>query len=248
MKHRLGARGPRPEREKRRTMGVNRYFVGVDVGQVQDFTAIAVLERAELVGGFDPAMYAYRKEVALRLRYLERVPLGTPYSEIVERVEQVVRWGELAGNCHLAVDATGVGRPVIELLRPLRLGCRLLPVIFTGGDSENVNEGFYRVPKRDLVTGLQILLQNGGLQIAAGMEHGRTLVEELTAVRVRVMPSGREQYGAWREGTHDDMVFAVALACWAAKKMEPRGAEKYWRRDDAMVREWERGLRSALGK
>jgi hypothetical protein len=26
------------------------------------------------------------------------------------------------------------------------------------------------------------------------------------------------QFGAWREGEHDDLVFALALACWGAKK------------------------------
>ena len=69
---------------------MNRFFVGVDLGKVHDYTAIAVVERAELTGEWDPAMYTYRKEVALRLRHLERVPLGTPYTGIVERVGQVV--------------------------------------------------------------------------------------------------------------------------------------------------------------
>jgi len=66
------------------------------------------------------------------------------------------------------------------------------------------------------------LLQRGGLQIAG--------------MRVKVGCEGREQYGAWREGTHDDLVFAVALACWAARKMYPReaaGEDGYWR-----FREW----------
>jgi hypothetical protein len=43
---------------------------------------------------------------------------------------------------------------------------------------------------------------------------------------------GREQYGRWREGTHDDLALAVAPACWAARKMypnEPAGEEAYWR-------------------
>ncbi|MDP2959560.1 MAG: hypothetical protein Q8N53_24280 [Longimicrobiales bacterium] len=55
---------------------------------------------------------------------------------------------------------------------------------------------------------------------------------ELTGMRVKVGGEGREQYGAWREGTHDDLVFAVALAYWAARKMYPReatGEEGYWR-------------------
>ena len=34
-------------------------------------------------------MFAWRKKAALRLRYLERVPLGTPYPDIVERVSGV---------------------------------------------------------------------------------------------------------------------------------------------------------------
>jgi hypothetical protein len=93
------------------------YFVGVDLGQRQDFTAIAVVERTELTGEWDAAMWAYRKETMLRLRYLQRVPLGTPYPEVVERVVAITRSRELAGRCRLAVDATGVGGPVVDLLR-----------------------------------------------------------------------------------------------------------------------------------
>src|ERR1039458_6460649 len=44
---------------------------------------------AELRGKYDYAVRAYEKEVALRLRYLERIPLGTSYTEVVERVAEV---------------------------------------------------------------------------------------------------------------------------------------------------------------
>src|SRR5581483_11945013 len=124
------------------------FFVGMDLGQSQDYTAIAVLERAESAGAFDPAAFAYRKEVALRLRYLERVPLGTPYPEVVERVGRVVRGPDTTGHCHLIVDATGVGRPVVDLLRRARLKCNLMPALITGGDLESNEGGYYRVPKR----------------------------------------------------------------------------------------------------
>src|ERR1035441_3818618 len=49
---------------------MNWNFVGVDFGQARDYTAIAVLERAELRGKYDYAVRAYEKEVALRLRCL----------------------------------------------------------------------------------------------------------------------------------------------------------------------------------
>jgi hypothetical protein len=211
---------------------MNWYFVGLDLGQRRDPSAIAVLEWVELTGPFDPVMYAYRKMVALRLRFLERIELGTPYPDVVERVAQVTRSPYLRGNCHLAVDATGVGTPVVDLLRRAPIECRMLPVMITSGDLETHDSGYYRVPKKVLITGLQVLLQCGGLQIAGRLEGVKALVKEMQAMRVKVTLAGNEQYGAWREGEHDDMVFAVALACWAAKKMYPDGPmgdASWWR-------------------
>jgi len=43
----------------------------------------------------------------------------------------------------------------------------LMPVTITGGQVETMDQGFYRVPKRDLIVGLQTTLQRGGLEIAA---------------------------------------------------------------------------------
>ncbi|MFN7996935.1 MAG: hypothetical protein U0Q18_25195 [Bryobacteraceae bacterium] len=197
------------------------FFVGLDLGQSRDYTAVAVLERSEAAGAFDPAVFAYRKEVNLRLRYLERVPLGTPYPEVVERVGRVVRSAELAGRCHLIVDATGVGRPVVDLLRRARLNCNLIPVLITGGDLESQERGYYRTPKRDLISGLRLLLEMDSLQIATRLEHGPTLTSELAEMRVRMTGAGNEQFGVWREGAHDDLVLAVALACWGARKVYP---------------------------
>jgi hypothetical protein len=168
--------------------------------------------------------------VALQLRHVERLPLGMTYPAIVDRLVQVARSRELAGKCHLTVDGTGVGRPVVDLLRDARPGCGMTAVTITGGDRESTDGGYVRVPKRDLITGLQLLLQGGELAIAAGLAQGATLVAEMAAMQVRVTEAGNEQYGSWREGTHDDMVLAVALACWTVRKKfaRVRGQEGWW--------------------
>src|SRR5437016_708443 len=131
-------------------MGQREWTIGLDLGQVRDPSAIAVLERAEEAGEWDPVTMVWRKEVALRLRYLERVPLGRPYAEVVERVRGITGSAELVGRCRLVVDATGVGRPVVELLQGADLGCGIMPVVFTGAEAETRVNGYYRVPKRDL--------------------------------------------------------------------------------------------------
>ncbi len=50
----------------------------------------------------------------LRLRYLKRFALGTPYPEVVDEVRRLLQTPLLSGSV-LAVDQTGVGRPVVEI-------------------------------------------------------------------------------------------------------------------------------------
>jgi hypothetical protein len=222
------------------------YFIGVDLGRVQDFTAIAVVERSVSKGEFSSALWTWRKATQFQLRHLERVPIGTPYPEVVKRVEGITRSSKLTGPIHLAVDNTGVGAPVVDLLRDARPNGILMPVTITGGNSESSNNGAYCVPKRDLIIGLQVLLQRGGLQIAAGLRDGPALISELMGMQVKVSAAGNEQYGAWREGTHDDLVLAVALAWWAAGKAYPMrgGREEWWANpyEEEMIREFKRKL------
>ena len=176
-------------------------------------------------------MFAHRKNVALRLRYLERMPLWTSFPDVVERAAAVTRSAVVDGGCELVVDATGVGAPVVDMLRRARLMSHMSAVKITGGWRESQSHGYYHVPKRDLITGLQLALQGGVLQIAAGLPHRETLMEEMAAMQVRVTAAGNEQFGAWREKENDDMVLAVSMSCWGARKAYPRdlnGQAGYW--------------------
>lgn len=198
----------------------NEYFVGLDLGQARDFTALAIVERTERDAGRDPLTWDMRQAVAMQVRHLERVPLGTPYPDVVARACAIMRYLPQNEHCELLVDATGVGRPVVDLLQKEQLPGPLLPVMVTSGSSVSESEGFLRVPKRDLITGLQIALQSNELTIASGLQFGPALLKEMTEMRVKVSDRGNEQYGAWREGTHDDLVFAVALASWGARRSQ----------------------------
>jgi hypothetical protein len=216
---------------------MGQFFIGVDLGQMRDPSTIAVVERAELRGAWDGAYFAYRKVAELRLRGLERIPLGTPYPEVVDRVVEVAAMRELGGRAHLIVDGTGVGTAVVDFLKKKRPPGRMKRVWVTSGDRQSYSDEYYNVPKRDLIVGLQVLFQNRDLRIAKNLPLGNTLVEELANVEVKVTPSGREQMAAWRHGLHDDLVFAVALACWGAKESHPSGDEYWINRHEAEMAE-----------
>ena len=81
------------------------------------------------------------------------------------------RWcgsSEVRGHCALVVDATGVGAPVVDMLRAARLGCEM-----SGGDDYGRGAGAARpggvwnVPKRDLMAGVQVLLEQGRVEDCA---------------------------------------------------------------------------------
>jgi hypothetical protein len=169
----------------------------------------------------------------LHVRHLERPPLGTYYPEQVARIKELFTTPELSerrierdyygmrqvrtAQPELVVDATGVGRPVVDMLR--KEGLSFSPILITGGDIEHHEHGFYRVPKRNLVSAVQIALQSAELKIAEDLELAETLRKELLNFRVKVnISTAHDSYEAWREGDHDDLVLAVSLACWRARR------------------------------
>jgi hypothetical protein len=190
-----------------------QYFVGLDLGQRRDHTAIAIVERVDRNRGYEGATFD-----RMVVRYLERVPLGTTYPQVVERVRTIVESAELRGRCALAVDSTGVGAPVVEMLRAARLGCEVTAVMITSGNKANQAGQVWNVPKRDLISGVQVLLERAELKIAKKMRNVGALVRELMDVRSVTRENGLVRLGADGSGEHDDLVIAVALACWRARR------------------------------
>src|SRR5712691_9509853 len=92
-------------------MEVFSYFVGLDLGQIRNHSALAVVERSELLlDEMDWVTYERRREWRYRMRFLERVPLGTPYPDVASRVRAVVRNEAIASRCTLVMDARAWGR------------------------------------------------------------------------------------------------------------------------------------------
>jgi hypothetical protein len=150
--------------------------------------------------------------VPLSLRHLERFELGTPYPRIVERIAAILETEPLRGRwCALVVDATGVGAGVVDHF--VHAGLSPIPVTIHGGDTVYYQRPGYRVPKRDLVGAVQILLQSERLKIVWSLPEAATLKSELQNFRVKIDPrTAIDSYSHWREAEHDDLLLATALA------------------------------------
>jgi hypothetical protein len=231
--------------------GIIRY-IGVDLGQQRDYTAISITERVLLpTGNYSREPYydwdagltrshtAQETRPEYRVRHLERPALGTSYVDVVERILELLgSLAKLDKELVLAVDTTGVGRPLADMLkrhlekwleknRQVRLSTAWITI--TGGDSVTKAEGGgLRVPKRDLASAPLVLMQNGQLKIAAEMPLADTLRKELLNFKVKInISTAHDSYEAWREGDHDDLVLSVALACWTGERFPIRSAPLY---------------------
>lgn len=210
-------------------------YLGLDLGQAADYTALVIIERVahrvpDPMGVLRSAAPDYRRRHehpdTYEVRHVERLPLGTGYPQIVAHVMGLLGRPELSGSrATLAVDATGVGRPVFEEFEQavyrseLSRKPELLPVIITGGNSETEPNGMYGVPKRELIHRAVKYLQRGDLKIAKGLPHTDTLTGELKSFRLKInIATGHDTYEAWREKDHDDLVLALAIALWAAEE------------------------------
>ncbi len=78
----------------------------------------------------------------------------------------------------------------------------------TGGERAHVHCHGWNVPKQDLISGVRVLLERGELRIARDLKGLRILMRELMEM----------QADGNRHGEHDDLVIALALACWRAKR------------------------------
>jgi phage terminase large subunit-like protein len=61
------------------------FYLGLDLGKRQDYTAIAVVERRETYPG-----YQHSRLHSMAVRHVEGMPLGTPYVQVVERVKEIM--------------------------------------------------------------------------------------------------------------------------------------------------------------
>jgi hypothetical protein len=218
---------------------LNPVAIGVDVGQIQDPTAVAVTEVAEIETGkirpveYVPAHFGpdgqwvnakYAEPVMATdytVRFIRRLPLGTSYPDVALYIAELLCSPLLANrSVRVLIDVTGVGRPVYddlkgevglrkEALRKARCEVSLQPISFVHGERYNRKLG--TLGKAYLVSRLQSLLQGRRVHAPDTAEVKATL-DELRVYEIKVSNEGKDTYGA-SIGKHDDLATALGLSC-----------------------------------
>jgi hypothetical protein len=204
----------------------SRNWVSADLGQAADFTALIVgqtwvsTERISCRDWRSPneRLISEKRLSSYRIVAAHRPQLGTPYPAVGQQIELFLQ--DLP-DADLVVDATGVGRAVVDLLR--NRGMKPIAISITGGEIVNrVSYRDIRVPKVDLVGALIATAQDGRLRVAPELPLRDVLMAEIAAFGPRQTALGHTSFEG-RDGVHDDLVLAAAIGIWYAE-YRPRPA------------------------
>lgn len=211
------------------------WIISADLGQVQDYTAIGAVR----VTAAPPRHFL--------VGHLERMR-GESYPRVVERIAALAADPQLR-SAPLVLDQTGVGRPVVDLVRRALPGRAVYGLTVTGGG--NASRGpvpcDVRVAKRLLVAGLQVGLSSGRLKVARELPLMPVLQNELANYRMKITPALNEQFEAGREGVNDDLVSCVGMAVWLGENLpDPVGDVRDWVLNDLPDEDEEKDQRPRL--
>lgn len=186
------------------------YLAGLDLGKSNDFSALSITEKV---------ITRYQGKVMSRIgvNHLERWSLGTSYVDIAERVANYFEDPRLKIRGKLIVDKTGVGQPVMDILK--KFGLKSIGITITSGFEVHEDDlGGFNVPKRDLVSALVLMYQANLIKVSSALSLLGVFNTQLEHFRVKQnRRTGNEIFEADSDLVHDDVVISVALPCWYSR-------------------------------
>jgi phage terminase large subunit-like protein len=165
------------------TIQKGKYHAGLDLGKLQDPTALAITKKEE-------------NENTIKLVYLHEHPLQTPYTEVIGHIAKA---HEKFNFQKILIDQSGVGEPILEEIQNQGITC-----------AQGIK--FTQQTKQEILTTLKLTMEQEKLAIP----YHRRLCQQINDQQYAYTKTGKLQF-THPPNTHDDLLWALALAVYATK-------------------------------
>jgi len=143
-----------------------------------------------------------KQDETLRLVFLKEFPLGTQYSQVLG---WIIKANENFLFKKILIDQSGVGEPFLEELKNLKL-------------SKASGVKLTLQTKMEILSYLRLKMEQSKLK----MPYLRPLFQQLNQQKYEYTKTGQLKF--WHPpNTHDDQLWALALAVYATKTLAPEG-------------------------
>jgi len=215
---------------------------GIDLGRKRDHSAIAVMEVRRNRAGHSfaavrqwerlPIGMSWDKQWTRFARSLERVvekvrenwqeaytqaSLNAMDARVIDPDEGPQIIPPPSPRVRVRVDSTGVGDAIVEEIEKeihpnYADSIRVYPIYFNHGDRIKYEKGAYSLGKSYMVSMIQAHLAGKRIKVAPGILDAEAALQELEDYEVEITENMNEKYGAFKVGSHDDLVTALGLS------------------------------------
>lgn len=194
-----------------------KIILGLDLGQQYDYSVLSVIEIKENHTSTitETVLHKYK------LIFLHKFTLKTPYTTVVSWIVDFIKTSFDPNIYVLVVDYGGPGRPVVDLFEEHDLN---LVAITTTGGLEAVWKSGTRVtvPKRELITSLEVAFQSYKLMVHKNISFLKDLEKEILNFEATTRARNNVKLEA-AYAHHDDIIMSISMAIWYAESIIKRG-------------------------
>lgn len=198
--------------------GWSRYWLGVDLAQAQDNTALVCVHDECLplwAGGSRQVLGPRKRTIVFADKFK-----GVSYPDVVSHVIRTMLKEPLRGRARLVIDASGLGRVVSDLL--FEQGVEHHAIQMTVGQNWVQKDRYVNVGKTLLLETLSLLFATGDLTFAHDLPLREDILAELETFQLETTAAGNQVITQGKSGAHHgDLAIALAAACFASEHLLP---------------------------
>jgi hypothetical protein len=197
------------------------------LGKRYDPSTVAVVEVQSAPSELTHYYVKHLKRFTLRMLYTD---VARQLARIDEQLKAHAKRQKKVAEITFVLDATGVGESVAELVEKEMPVADIYKVYITGGIDTNVDYSVreVRLPKSQMVSTLVALFDSKRIFLSKRGREIDAMIEELQNYEIHVSEKGADQFGAFKTGSHDDLVTALALAVWRGEAEGYAGGPMIW--------------------
>lgn len=204
-----------------RVTGHQRYWIGVDLGQANDFSAVCVILDEQL-----PVAHGGRIVLGQRTRtvvYADRFK-GVSYPAVADHITRLRNAHPFGGKSELVIDGTSLGRVVSDLLDDQGVDHHAVQMVV--GQNVARKGKYYNAGKTLLIETASVMFASGELTFAEDLPLRREIEEDLASFTLTTTAAGNQVIAQSRSASgHGDMAIALIIAAWASQEISGREIE-----------------------
>ncbi len=199
-----------------RVTGYERYWIGADLGQANDYSAVCVVKDRRLpISDGSKVVLGPRERTVV---YADRFR-GVSYVDVVDHLIQLRNASPFGGKSELVIDGTSIGRVVSDML--WEQGVDHSAIQMTGGQDWSRKGRYVNASKTLMVENLAVLFASGDLNFAHDLPLRREIEDDLASFTTQTTAAGNQIITQSRNASgHGDIAIALIVAGFASQYLK----------------------------